>query len=311
MSVPPSEGASGARVGVWFAHLPGAVRSGIWMSISAITYVLSITIGRYLAPDIPVFEIAFLRNGFAIVFMMPWLMKVGIGAMRTRQLGRHIVRGAMSSTNVTLLFAAVALIPVADMAAINFLQPVIAAAVAGLILGEVIGAKRWLAILLGFAGALIVIRPGFGDLNLGIAFALGSAIAGALVSIMIKSLVRTDPPDTIAAWLFVTQTLILLIPTLVVWVTPSLEQWGLFALIGFMSVILQRTYNRGLQAADISIAMPFNFTRLVWAALLGWIVFSEFPDAWTWVGGTVIFVASVWLTRLGRRPSGAAAEKTP
>ena len=286
-----------AKIGV----LPGSVQAGIWMSISAVTYVVSIAIGRYMAPDIEVFQIAFLRNAFAVLFMMPWLMKVGIGAMRTNQIGRHILRGFMSSANVTLLFAAVALIPIADMSAINFLQPVIGAAIAGLVLGEVVSRARWIAIIAGFAGALIMIRPGFAEFNIGIAFALGSGVAGALVSIMIKTLVRRDPPDTIAAWLFVTQTLILLIPTIIVWKNPTLEQWILFAVIGFMSVILQRTYNRGIQAADVSVAMPFNFTRLIWAALLGWIVFAEFPDIWTWVGGTVIFAASVWLTRQGQQ----------
>ncbi|MEE2721188.1 MAG: DMT family transporter [Pseudomonadota bacterium] len=286
-----------AKIGV----LPGTVQAGIWMSISAVTYVVSIAIGRYIAPDIEVFQIAFLRNAFAVLFMMPWLMKVGIGAMRTNQIGRHILRGFMSSANVTLLFAAVALIPIADMSAINFLQPVIGAAIAGLVLGEVVSRARWIAIIAGFAGALIMIRPGFAEFNIGIAFALGSGVAGALVSIMIKTLVRRDPPDTIAAWLFVTQTLILLIPTIIVWKNPTLEQWILFAVIGFMSVILQRTYNRGIQAADVSVAMPFNFTRLIWAALLGWIVFAEFPDIWTWVGGTVIFAASVWLTRQGQQ----------
>ncbi len=286
-----------AKIGI----LPGPLQAGIWMSISAVTYVVSIAIGRYIAPDIEVFQIAFLRNAFAVLFMMPWLMKVGIGAMRTNQIGRHILRGFMSSANVTLLFAAVALIPIADMSAINFLQPVIGAAIAGLVLGEVVSRARWIAIIAGFAGALIMIRPGFAEFNIGIAFALGSGVAGALVSIMIKTLVRTDPPDTIAAWLFVTQTLILLIPTIIVWKNPTLEQWILFAVIGFMSVILQRTYNRGIQAADVSVAMPFNFTRLIWAALLGWIVFAEFPDIWTWVGGTVIFAASVWLTRQGQQ----------
>ena len=284
-----------------FHALPGPARSGIWMSLSAVTYAVSITIGRYLAPHIPIFEIAFLRNGFAIVFMLPWLMKVGLGAMHTKRIGRHVLRGAMSTTNVTLLFAAVSLIPVADMAAINFLQPVIGSAIAGLALGEIIGRKRWIAIMIGFAGALVMIRPGFATVNIGVLYALGSAVAGALVSILIKTLVNTDPPDTIAAWLFVTQTLILLVPVLIVWRTPAPDEWLLFAVIGFASVILQRTYNRGLQAADVSIAVPFNFTRLIWAALLGWMVFAEFPDAWTWVGGTVIFAASVWLTRLGRR----------
>ena len=281
--------------------LPGPLKSGIWMCISAVTYVVSIAIGRYLAPDIDVFQIAFLRNAFAMLFMLPWLIKMGMGALRTRQFPRHLLRGFLSSANVTLLFAAVALIPIADMSAINFLQPVLGAAIAGRVLGEVIGRNRWLAIGMGFIGALIVIRPGFAEFNLGTAFALGSALTGALVSILIKTLVRGDSPDTIAAWLFITQTGILLIPTIYVWQTPNAQEWGLFILIGFMSLILQRTYNRGIQAADISIAMPFNFTRLIWAALLGWIVFAEFPDIWTWVGGMIIFAASIWLTRQGQK----------
>ena len=281
--------------------LTGPLKSGIWMCISDVTYVVSIAIGRNLAPDIDVFQIAFLRNAFAMLFMLPWLIKMGMGALRTRQFPRHLLRGFLSSANVTLLFAAVALIPIADMSAINFLQPVLGAAIAGLVLGEVIGRNRWLAIGMGFIGALIVIRPGFAEFNLGTAFALSSALTGALVSILIKTLVRRDSPDTIAAWLFITQTGILLIPTIYVWQTPNAQEWGLFILIGFMSLILQRTYNRGIQAADISIAMPFNFTRLIWAALLGWIVFAEFPDIWTWVGGMIIFAASIWLTRQGQK----------
>ena len=133
----------------------------------------------------------------------------GASAMR-KQLGHHILRGFMSSTNVTLLFAAVAL-PIADMSAIGFLQPVIAAAVAGFVLGEIILAIDGSPSQQGL-WSVVVIEPGFADFNHEIAYALGSALAGALVSIMIKTLVRTDPPDTIAAWLFVTQTLILLIP---------------------------------------------------------------------------------------------------
>lgn len=283
-----------------FHALPGPVRSGIWVSISAITYAVSITIGRYLAPQIPVFEIVFLRNVFAMVFMVPWLTRAGLGAMHTTRLRRHFLRGAVSTINVTAQFAAVAYIPVADMAAINFLQPVIGSAIAGLALGEFIGGKRWTAIMIGFAGALVMIRPGFAMVNVGEAFALCSAVAGALVSILIKTLVRTDPPDSIAAWLYVTQTLILAAPAVIVWRPPTSREWLLFATVGLASVILQRTYNRGLQAADVSIAMPFNFTRLIWAALLGWLVFAEFPNVWTWAGGTLIFAASLWLTRLGR-----------
>ena len=270
------------------------------MSVAAVAYVASLAIGKSVAPEVHVFQIVFFRNVFALVFMLPWLLRLGRAALRTRQLSRHILRGALSSINATLLFAAITMLPLADMSAINFLQPIIGAVIAALFLGEVAGGKRWLAIAAGFIGALIVIRPGFGDLNWGILLALGSTLTGAVVSVLIKTMVRTDRPDTIAVWLFITQTAFLAVPTAIVWVTPRLEVMLLFVAIGLISVILQRTYNRGIQAADISIAMPFNFTRLVWAALLGWIVFGEFPETWIWIGGTVIFLSSLWLTRLGR-----------
>lgn len=280
--------------------VPAPVRAGLWMTAAAVAYVGSIAIGKYVSPEVHFVQIAFMRNMFAILFMLPWLARAGTAALRTRRAGRHVLRGLLSSLNATFLFAAVALIPIADMSAITFLQPVIGAAIAVVALGEPSDRRRWLAIGAGFAGALLVIRPGFEELNLGVAFALASAFTGAVVAVLIKTLVRTDPPDTIAAWLFITQTLMLAAPTAVVWTTPRAGLWALFLAIGLLSVVLQRTYNRGMQAADVSIAMPFNFSRLVWAALLGWVVFGDFPDAWTWTGGAVIFAASLWLTRLGR-----------
>ncbi len=282
------------------AAVPGPVRAGLWMTTAAIAYVCSIAIGKHLAPEVPVVEIAFLRNACAIAFMLPWLARAGPAALRTRRVGRHVLRGILSSLNVTLLFAAVSRIPIADMSAITFLQPVIGAAIAVVALGEAADRRRWLAIAAGFAGALVIVRPGFAEPDAGIVFALGSAFAGAVVSVLIKTLVRTDPPDTIAAWLFITQTVILAVPTAFVWTTPRAELWAFFLAIGLLSAILQRSYNRGMQAADVSIAMPFNFSRLVWAALLGWIAFGDFPDVWTWAGGAAIFAASLWLTRLGR-----------
>ncbi len=279
-----------------FSSLPGSVRAGIWMSLSAIAFVVSLAISKLLAPDIHVFQIVFLRNAFAMVFMLPWFMRVGRSALQTQRIGRHILRGTLSSINVTLLFAATAFLPIADISAINFLQPVIGAAIAVLFLGEVAGVKRWAAILVGFVGAVAVIRPGFTELNWGILFALGSTLSGAVITVLIKTLVRTDTPDTIAAWLFITQTALLVIPTAIVWKTPPPELWILIGSMGLASFILQRTFNRGIQAADVSVAMPFNFTRLIWAAVLGWAVFGDFPDVWTWIGGAIIFGASLWLT---------------
>lgn len=269
------------------------------MSLSALFYAVSATIIRHVAAELPVFEVVFLRNVFSIAFMLPWLLRVGPASLRTRRLGGHGLRGLGSAVNMSCQVGALALIPVADMAAINFLQPIFGAIIAIVFLHEAASGRRWSATLVGFAGALIIIRPGFEEANVGILFAVGAAMMGSIIAIMIKDLVRTEPPDTIAAYLFITQTVIMLVPALLVWQPPSWPDLLWLAALGLVGVWLQRSFNRGMAAADATVALPFNFTRLLWAALLGWLAFGELPDAWTWIGGAVIFAASVMLTRRG------------
>jgi drug/metabolite transporter (DMT)-like permease len=292
---PPAKAALVQR----FAALPGPARAAFWMSASALLYAVSQTIVRDISDAVPTFQIVFLRNLFGLAFMIPWLLHVGIGVLRTRQLGMHVVRGFASAMNLWCGFGAVAYIPVADSAAIGFLQPIFVGIAAVLILGEVAGVRRWLAIVAGFIGALIVVRPGFAELNTGVILAFGAAVAGAAVAILVKTLLRTDPPDTVAAFLFMVQTVLSLVPAILVWKPLTLELWAWLVFLGFLGMLIQRCFNRAMAAADASIAVPFNFTRLIWAALLGYFVFAEVPNIWTWIGGSVIFAASVALTRKG------------
>ena len=152
---------------------------------------------------------------------------------------------------------------------------------------------------MGFLGALVIIRPGFQAVDIGMVLAVASAVAGAVISIMIKDLVRTETPAAITASLLVIQALIMLVPAIMVWVFPSWEQLFWLAALGLIGVVLQVTFNRSMRAADAIVALPFNFTRLIWAALLGWIVFAEFPDIFVWIGGAIIFGASIFLARRG------------
>ena len=108
---------------------------------------------------------------------------------------------------------------------------------------------------------------------------------------------RTESPDSIAVYLFVFQTVIMLVPAILVWRAPSAEELAWLALLGLIGVWLQRAFNRAMVAADATVALPFNFTRLIWAALLGWVLFAELPDIWTWIGGTIIFAATVFIAR--------------
>ena len=274
------------------------MRGACWMTVSAFGYAASIAIVHHVVQELHFMQVVFLRNVFGLAFMAPWLFRVGLSALKTSRLKMHVVRGATSAMNVWFLFAALWLAPVADTAAITFMMPIIASLFAVLFLKEKTTASRWLAVCLGFVGALIVIRPGMAGFNFGLLLALGSAISGAAVAILIKTLIRYDSADTIAFYLFVSHTIFSLGPALYYWINPTILQLGWGVALGYLGTLIQRNFNKAMGVADATIVLPFNFTRLIWAALFGWVFFSEFPDPWTWVGGSVIFAASIWLTRL-------------
>ena len=280
-----------------FDRLPGSARAGLWMTASAFCYAGSAAIVHHLSASMATFETVFLRNLFCLVFMSPWVIRVGWSAFRTQRIAMHVFRGFSSAVNISCMFGALAFIPIADMAAITFLQPILGSIIAVVVLKDASSGRRWSAVAVGFVGAMLIVRPGFATLDVGVLLALGSALAGAVVAIMIKDLVRTELPDTIAVYLFVFQTVIMLVPAILVWRTPTWEEFAWLALLGKISVWLQRTFNRAMVAADATVALPFNFTRLIWASVLGWILFAEVPDIWTWIGGTIIFAASVFIAR--------------
>ena len=287
-----------------FDRLPGAARAGIWMSMSALSYAASAAVVKHVAGDLPIFEVAFFRNFFGLVFMLPWLMRVGLVAVRTNRMSMHALRGGLSAINIWCMFGAVALSPIAAVSAISFLMPVIGSVLAVTVYKERSTPARWLTVLAGFIGALIVIRPGMSGFNPALLLAVAAVVAGATVAMLIKTLVATDGADTVAFYLFVWHVIYSAAPTLWVWRTPSWEDLLWLMLLGWLGTTLQRTFNRGMIAADATVALPFNFSRLIWAALFGWVFFSEFPDGWTWLGGTVIFVASVALVRVGAAKPG-------
>jgi len=284
--------------------MPPVARAAYWMTISAFGYAASAALVHHLTQRLPVFEVAMGRNVFALCFMVPWLMRVGLGAIRTEHLGMHATRGILSAANMWCLFGALSLAPVADVSAITFMMPIIASVFAVIFLKEATTTRQWLAALAGFAGALIVIRPGMSDYNPGLLLAVGAVLAGSGVAMMIKSLLKFDPPDTVAVYLFGTHILFGLVPTIVVWITPAPAELGWFVVLGYLGALIQRTFNRAMSETDASVALPFNFTRLIWAALFGYLFFAEVPDLWTWVGGSIIFVASIWLTRIAAKRGG-------
>ncbi|MBM3485832.1 MAG: DMT family transporter [Alphaproteobacteria bacterium] len=292
------------RVARRLPGLSGPVRGGLWMMAAAFCIVCSTSIARHLAQDMSVGMITFCRFVFGLPFLVPFLVRSGGRGLRTTKLPLHIVRALGGFVGLYLLYLAAKLMPVADVMAILFIRPLAASLLAVFILHEVLtGARVW-ALVVGFAGILIILRPGFAEMNAGALAAVGVALAGVVTSLAVKVLTRTDRPDTIATYSIGLSVLFSLVPAFFEWQWPTLGQTGWLVLLAFSATLFQRLMPRAHAAADATIVLPFEFTRLPFAALVGLVAFGEFPDEWTWLGGAVIFAAALWMamreTRAGR-----------
>jgi drug/metabolite transporter (DMT)-like permease len=194
-------------------------------------------------------------------------------------------------------FSALALIPIGEVTAISFLAPVFGTLAAILLLGETVRLRRWTAILVGFLGAMIILRPGMAPLGLGQVCALFNAVSIGIVAIMVKQLTAADDPDKIVFLTNLMLTPLSLVPALFVWTWPSPEALVPVLGIGLTAVIGHVALVRGYAATDASLAMTFEFSRLPFTVAIAYLAFGETIDGWTWLGAGIIFGASVYIVR--------------
>ena len=279
-----------------------AVAGILWMLVSCALLATVAALGRYAALEgISPFQIVFLRVIFAIIALSPVLAWRGPEMLRTRHLKLYGARVVIGLAGMMTFFMALALLPVGEVTAISFLTPLFATLGAVIFLREIVGWRRWTSTLVGFAGALIILRPGLTEIATGTWLALAAALAMATASLLIKQLSGRDDPDKVVLISVCLQAPIALVPALFVWQWPSLHLWGVFAMLGVLGMLGHVTLTRAFRAADASLVMGADFARLPFAVLLGFILFGELIDLWTWVGAGVIFGASLYNAQRERR----------
>ncbi len=274
-----------------------AIRAAIWTVLASICMVGFAAIGKHLTDELPVTIITFFRCILGVFVLAPWFYSVGFAGLATKHAGLLIARGFNTLLGLYCLFAAVSLLPLADVIAIMYSKPIFASIAAVLILREVMYGARWRGVLFGFVGMLIIIRPGFQDWNMGVLYAMGAMAAGAFTVISVKYLTRTEPPDRIVAYTVMTMIVGSAVPALINWVTPNFEQFLWLAALGVLATLFQRCIARALAAADATVVMPFEFMRLLTAAIIGFLIFGDVADAWTWSGGIIIFATAFYVVR--------------
>ena len=241
------------------------------------------------------FEVAFFRNFFGLLFIAPFLLRHGFGALRTRKLPLHAARGAVHVSAMMMFFYAVPITPLGTVAALSFTAPLFVTLAAVLLLGEVVRIRRIVALIAGLAGALIIIRPGMATLDPGSLLVLGSSAVWACAMILIKLLSRTESSLTITAYMAVFLTPLSSIAAAFVWQWPSLEDLGWFALMGSFGTLAHLCLAQAFREADATVVLPVDFLRLIWSSLYGYLLFNEVPVLYVWIGGIVIFVSTLYL----------------
>ncbi|MDA0996804.1 MAG: DMT family transporter [Proteobacteria bacterium] len=255
-------------------------------------------LGRYVSNlGVEPMQIVFCRIVFAFLCLAPWFLSRGVGRLGTSQIKLYFIRCISSMCAMTTWFYAVSLIPIGEVTALSFLAPLFTTIGAALVLGEIIRARRWMATLIGFIGALIIVRPGMTEMGLGNWFALASAVFMGISSLLIKHLTRGDDPTTIVFFSHLLMIPMAAVPAYFVWQWPASDVWPFLLATGPIAVAGHWTLTKAFSVTDASIVAAVDFFRLPSAVFIGWIAFGEISDMWTWVGAAIIFASAFYIVR--------------
>ena len=265
------------------------------MTAGALSFTIMTTLIREVAQEIHPFEIGFFRCLTNLLCMLPFVFRTGSSIWQSVNHKVYIFRGVIGVGFLLTFFPGAAMLPVSDSMALFFTAPLFGTVLVLLFLGERIHTRRITALIVGFCGALIILRPGFDEVNIGSLLILLGALFTAASSSIVKYATRTDHPDKVVFYLMLYATPLILVPALMYWTTPTLSQGALMVGVGLLATLNQRFMSRAFAAADATAMFPFEFIRLPFAALIGWLAFSELPDIWVWIGGAVIFASSAYI----------------
>jgi drug/metabolite transporter (DMT)-like permease len=291
--------------------LAPVTRAALWILLSGICSVMMNVLIRVAAEGMHPFEVAFFRCLFGLIVLLPWIGRSGVSSLRSRNSGFFVLRAAIGLVSMATWFYGITVVPLATATAVNFTAPLFATLAAVLVLHEDVRLRRWSAVVIGFIGVLVIMRPGKEPLDANLLLLLLSAATGAMNNITVKFLVRTEPPSKIVALFMLYLTPLSLVPALFVWQWPSLSGVGTLIGLGCLGTVAHLSVARALAAADASACAPFEFARLPFAALIGFVWFGEVTDLWTWVGAAIIGGSSVYVAHREARLARTGRARKP
>lgn len=259
---------------------------------------------RHLSAELSVFQILFFRSACGLIIILPLISRSGWGQVRTARLGTHALRNASHFAAQYGWVYGIAFISMAEVFAIEFTVPVWTAILAAVILGERLTAARMLAVALGLAGVLLIVRPGSGMVHPAALAVLLGAVAFALAYIMTKKLSRTETPLCILFYMTVVQLALGLAPAAATWVSPSFESWPWIALVGSVGLTTHYCLARAMALADASVVVPMDFLRLPLIAVVGAVFYDEKIQPLLFLGAALILAGNLYSILAERRKRG-------
>ena len=282
-------------MGDWLRRLPPNVQGALWLVSGGFIFTATSAMIRLLSSQIESVQTAFFRAVISVILLLPMIAAGRVQPWHSKRLAGHFWRTAMGTASMVLGFYAVSMLPLADATAIAFSQPLFSVVVAAAIAGEKVRWRRWSATIIGFAGVLVMVRPGEGSLQLGALVALANAAAVAVSILLVKRLSDSETPLMILTQFAIFSTLLLALPAIWVWRWPDLWGWILAVGIALSATIGQYFWVQAFKSGEMSAVAPFEYMRLPFAVFVGWLVWGEMPVIWTYIGAAIVIGSALYI----------------
>lgn len=277
-----------------FNKLPNNTKGALILLVAAAGFSVMAMLVKLAGQRLHVTQIIFIRQLVITLIMLPKISQGFPQSLHTSHLHLHLLRISVALVAMLAGFTAVIHMPIADATAIGFAKSFFVTIFAIIILRETVGPRRWMATILGFAGVLIMLQPAGDSFTIYGLYALASAIAAGMVMVIIRLLSRTEAPATILIFQAVGVGLILAIPAYLYWQTPTITEWILMLLIGVTGYLSQLSNIYAYKFGEASLLAPLEYTRLIYATIIGIVVFGNFPATMTIVGAVIVVAASAY-----------------
>jgi drug/metabolite transporter (DMT)-like permease len=282
------------RIQRHWPKITGNVQGSLIILAASLVFVVMSSFIKQVGQTIPVVEVLFIRQILVLVIISPAIIKDIDSVFVTRILRYHFLRGLMSVFAMFTMFTAIVYLPLAEVTAITFIRTLFTTILAVVFLKEIVGARRWASVVVGFIGVLVIVRPDPENINVYALYAMASAFFVSGISIVMRKLSQIENPSTIMAYQSIFVTLCMGGPAIYSWVTPTYEEAVIILMIGALMSLSQWLFIQAFKVGEAAAIAPMEYARLIFATVIGIILFAEIPTVWTLAGAAIIIASTLY-----------------